>query len=313
MLAAAALLPAGLGAGVPAAVATEIERHHWTFTGVFGHFDRAQLQRGFQVYSEVCATCHGIKRIAFRNLAEKGGPEFPVENVKALAASFKVENAPDETGKVGQRPAKVSDRVPPPYKNDQEARSVHNGALPPDLSLIVRARNVESDAPWYLHPFLMLRDVVTAYQDGGTDYVYALLTSYREQPPAYVRDAQGRLQPVGDGENSPRAERCVSVQRGKNGPDTCNKLTEGMHYNAAFPSGQIAMIPPLQDGRVAYQDGTPTTLQNYAADVAAFLSWTSDPHLEDRKRLGWRVLLYLAITALLVYIGKKRVWAGLKE
>jgi ubiquinol-cytochrome c reductase cytochrome c1 subunit len=267
-----ALLP--LSAFAAGGEANHIERQKWSFGGFTGNFDNAQLQRGYQVYKEVCAACHGVKRIAFRNLVEKGGPGFPEESVKALAATFKVEDGPNDDGKMFERPAKLSDRMPSPYKNEQEARSIHNGAYPPDLSNMAKARSIENTAPWYKHIFLMARDVGIGYQEAGADYIYALLTGYEEKPPAGV------------------------------------KLSDGMSYNKAFPGNQLAMAPPLSDGIVKYQDGTPQTVENYARDVTAFLAWTADPTLEQRKSMGWIVMLYLLITAILLFIGKKRIWAN---
>src|SRR5262245_51325551 len=226
----------------------DIKRQKWSFAGLFGQFDRSQLQRGYQIYSEVCYACHSLKRISYRNLAEAGGPEFPSEAVKALAASVKVEDGPDDSGKMFQRPGRLTDPLPSPYKNEKEARSVNNGALPPDLSLMARARSVEYHGPVWFHPFAMLRDVISAYQEGGVDYIYALLTGYDSPPPK-------------------------------------RKLEENMHFNKAFPGNQIAMIPPLQDGSVKYNDatkkehGVKDTLDQYARDIAAFLSWTADPRL----------------------------------
>lgn len=272
------LLAAGLMAvaaqSATAAEAVHIERQSWPFAGVLGTFDRAQLQRGYQVYTEVCSSCHDLGRIPFRNLSQKGGPEFPDEAVKALAASVEVTDGPDDQGKMYKRPGRLSDVRPSLYANEQEARSIHNGAYPPDLSLMARARNAENVAPWFIHPFLMLRDIAVGYQEGGADYIYALLTGYKD-PPAGV------------------------------------EVMEGMNYNTAFPGHQIAMVNPFAggDGQVSYSDGTPATVDNYARDVAAFLSWTADPRLEERKRLGWTVLLYLVVTAGLLYIGKKRLWA----
>src|SRR5262245_40331875 len=113
-----------------------IDRQKWSFRGLLGKFDEAQLQRGFKVYTEACSRCHGLQRIAFRNLAEPGGPAFPEAGVKSLAATYKVDDAPNDQGKVLKRPAVLADRMPPPFKNEQEARATLNGALPPDLSLI---------------------------------------------------------------------------------------------------------------------------------------------------------------------------------
>ncbi len=258
-----------------AAEAVAIERQSWPFAGFFGTFDRAQLQRGYQVYTEVCAACHELQRIPFRNLSQKGGPEFPEDSVRALAASVQVQDGPNDQGQMFKRPGRLSDKPPPLYANENEARSMHNGAYPPDLSLMARARNTENITSWYLHPFLMLRDIAVSYQEGGSDYLYALLTGYHEKPPAGV------------------------------------EVMEGMHYNAAFPGHQIGMANPFAggDGQVTYTDGTPATVQNYAKDVSAFLAWTADPNHDQRKKTGWAVILYLLVTAVLLYIGKKRLWA----
>ncbi|MCB1520141.1 MAG: cytochrome c1 [Hyphomicrobiaceae bacterium] len=257
--------------------APHIERQHWSFGGLFGHYDKQQLQRGFQVYQELCAACHGLNRVAFRNLVEKGGPEFPEEAVKALAAGWpnQIADGPNDEGKMFERPARLSDRIRGPYKNDNEARASQNGALPPDLSLITRARNVHNSAPWYTHIFLMARDILTGYQEGGADYVYALMTGYKE-PPANVT------------------------------------MADGMNYNAAFPGHQIAMPQPIPEGGgVTYQEnaGATASLEQNAKDVVAFLTWAGDPSLENRKQIGWMVMLYLLITTLLLYIGKRRIWA----
>jgi cytochrome c1 len=261
-------------AGFAAEGGAEIARQKWAFGGFRGQFDQAQLQRGYQVYSEVCATCHELKRISYRNLAQPGGPAFPLASVQALAASAKVTDGPGDDGKMFQRPGRTADPLPRIYQNEQEARSIHNGAYPPDLSLMARARNTENHAAWYIHPFLMLRDVVNSYQEGGADFIYALMRGYTNPPANF-------------------------------------KLADGMHYNGAFPGHQIAMANPFAggDGLVKYEDGTPATVENYSRDVSAFLSWTADPKLDERKRIGWQVLLYLLVTAVLMYFAKKRVWS----
>lgn len=273
------LLPGMMAiSALAAGEAIEIKRQKWSFGGMFGQFDKAQLQRGFQVYQEVCAACHGLKRVNVRNLADDGGPGFPEDSLKALAAKFKVEDGPNDEGKMFQRPGRLADPLPSPFKNEQEARSINNGAYPPDLSLIAKARNVEYSGSLWFHPFSMLRDVVNAYQEGGADYLYALLTSYGD-PPADM------------------------------------KLADGMYYNKAFPGHQIAMVPPVQDGQITYtadtkqRHGVQETVDQYARDVAAFLSWTADPTLDQRKRLGWIVMVYLLITAVLFYFAKRSTWA----
>ena len=188
---AALLLRLALAAGTGPAVAAAaegghvaIERQKWTFGGLFGKFDDAQLQRGFRVYMEVCARCHGLSRIHFRNLAEPGGPGFPEAAVKSLAATFQYDDAPNDQGKIVKRPGLLTDRLPSPYKNEQEARYAQNGALPPDLSLIAKARAAESDTPFYRVPDKMLRDIATGYQEGGA--------GLRLRLPDRLRGAAGR-------------------------------------------------------------------------------------------------------------------------
>jgi cytochrome c1 len=257
------------------------ERQAWAFAGFRGQYDRAQLQRGFQIFQQVCAGCHGLKRVRFRNLAEPGGPEFPVEAVKALAASwpYKISGELDEEGNIVERLPGLADPVIGPYKNDKQARAAQGGALPPDLSLIARARTLESHAPWYSHWLIMLRDVAAGYQEAGADYLYGLLTGYRDAP--------------------------ADVQLG-----------EGMYYNVAFPGNQLAMPPPLsKESVIEYQAdaGAKGSLEQNARDVTAFLAWAADPSLDDRKQIGWMVLFYLAITTLLLYLVKKQIWSRLKH
>jgi cytochrome c1 len=263
----------------PAAAAGDshvhIARQPWSFSGFLGKFDEAQLQRGFKVYVDACARCHGLKRIAFRNLAQPGGPSFPEAAIKSLANTYQVDAEPNDQGKIVKRPAIPVDYIPSPYKNEQEARAALNGALPPDLSIIAKARGVESNAPFYKVPWNMLVDIATGYQEGGPDYIYAYLTGFKN-PPAGV------------------------------------KVPDLMNYNEAFPAPHMTAMPnPFAggDGFVKYDDDTPRTVDNYARDVSAFLAWASDPRLEERKRLGLMVTIYLLITAVLLYLAKRRVWA----
>lgn len=267
---AAALMPL---VAYAAGEAVTIERQPWSFAGFFGRFDQNQLQRGFQVYKDTCAQCHGISRLAFRNLAQPGGPVFNEDAVKGLAATYEVEDGPNDDGKMFKRPGRLSDRIPPPYANEKEARAVHNGAYPPDLSVITKARGIEYHGSLFAHPFHILKDMATGYQEAGADYVHALLTGYTDPPADF-------------------------------------KMADGMQYNRAFAGHQISMPPPLSDGAVKYQDGTPTTVDQMARDVVAFLHWAGDPKQDERKRMGLLVMLYLLITAVLLYLAKKRVWSS---
>ncbi len=263
-----------------------IERHHWSFTGLGGQYDKAQLQRGFKVYQESCSACHGLSRLSFRNLFEAGGPEFDEAAVKSLATEWpnQIVDGPNDDGEMFERPPLASDPIRGPFANEKAARAANNGALPPDLSLIIKARTVENHSSWPLHVVQMGKDVLSGYQEAGADYVYALLNSYKGSEPD----------------------------------------TNGMYVNAAFPGGKIAMTPPLTvDNTVAYlEDGQsapegmtvpPSTVAQNAEDVTAFLAWASDPSLNTRKQIGWQVMIYLLITTVLLYLGKKQIWARLKH
>ena len=130
----------------------------WSFKGLFGKFDRGALQRGYQVYTEVCSSCHSMKYLSYRNLAEKGGPEFSIAEAKAIAASFEVTDGPDDDGEMFTRPGKLSDKFVMPYDNVKAAQAANGGAYPPDMSVLVKARG------------------------GGVDYIYSLLQGYEDPP-----------------------------------------------------------------------------------------------------------------------------------
>jgi ubiquinol-cytochrome c reductase cytochrome c1 subunit len=219
---------------------------HWSFEGVFGTYDRAALQRGLQVYKEVCSACHALKHLYYRDLTEIGYTE---DQVKGFAAQFQVTDGPNDQGQMFERPARPSDRFVSPFPNDQAARAANNGALPPDLSLITKAR------------------------EGGPDYVYAILTGFKDPPPGF-------------------------------------KLNPNMYYNEYFPGHQIAMPPPLSDNQVNYADGTKATVAQEAHDVVSFLSWAAEPTLEERHRTGFKVILFLLVAAGVFYAAKRKIWAS---
>jgi cytochrome c1 len=176
-----ALSLAALGARGAAAQEQEIPpRQHWSFAGPFGLYNTAQLQRGFKIYREVCSTCHSIKLLAFRNLADPGGPEFTEAQAAAIAASFQVTDGPNDKGEMFQRPGKLADRFPPPFPNDQAARAALGGALPPDMSVLAKARGVEQGFPWFIF------DAFIQYQEDGPDYIHAILNGYEEPPSGFT-------------------------------------------------------------------------------------------------------------------------------
>ncbi len=241
----ALVLPLATGA-VLAAAGAKPEARDWSHQGVFGTYDRGAQQRGFQVYKEICAACHFLRLLSYRNLAGIG---LGKDQIKAVAAEYEVIDGPNEEGEMYTRPARPSDRFAAPFVNANAARAANNGALPPDLSLMTKARK------------------------GGPDYLYALLTGYKEEAPEGVT------------------------------------LMEGMNYNTYFSGNQIAMAPPLDDDAVEYADGTKPTKEQLAEDVTTFLAWAAEPELEDRKRMGVKVLLFLIVLTVMLYAVKRAVWS----
>jgi len=233
-------------------------RQNWSFWGPFGKYDQAQLQRGFKIYKEVCSNCHSINDLAFRNLGQPGGPGFSEGQVKALAATYQIKDGPNDSGEMFERPGRPSDHYPSPFPNVQAARAAL-GALPPDMSVLAKARGFSRGFPYFL------TDALIQYQEKGPDYIYAILTGYTK--------------------------------------------ADDPNYNAAFPGHKIGMPKPLADGQVDYTDGAPQTLDQYAKDISAFLMWTAEPKLEERKEIGLRVMVFLIVFATLLFFVKKRIWA----
>ncbi len=219
---------------------------HFTFNGPFGTIDKAAAQRGWQVYREVCSNCHGLYEQSYRDLDGLGYSEA---EVKAFAAEAEVTDISDDTGKPIKRPGRPSDRIVRPFANEIIARLANNGALPPDLGLMAKAR------------------------EGGANYIYSLMQGFSD-PPAGM------------------------------------KLGDNMYYNKFFKGHQIAMPPPLSDGAVTFADGAPNKLADEAYDVATFLEWAAEPEQDRRKEIGWRSVIYLALTTVVLYFVKRRIWAG---
>ena len=240
-----------IGLGAPAHAAGDAKHPaaiDWSFNGLFGTYDRNALRRGYQVYSEVCASCHSMNQLAFRNLSQPGGPEFSAAEVKAIAKNYLVEDGPDDYGDMFERDALPKDRFPSPYPNENAARASNGGAYPPDLSLINKARG------------------------GGPDYIHALLSGYEDAPEGV-------------------------------------ELRAGLWYNPYMAGGKIAMPIPLSEDLVEYADGTPATVEQMSLDVTHFLNWAAEPELEQRKRTGFMVLIYLSILAGLLFFSMRRIWA----
>ncbi len=178
LVAAVSLLAASGGDARAAEGAPPPPAVKWSFSGPFGTFDRGQLQRGYKVYKEVCATCHSMSLVHYRNLAEPGGPGFSTAQAQAVAAEAKVQDGPNDSGEMFERPGRLADKFPSPFPNEQAARASNGGAYPPDLSLIAKARSYSRGFPQFVF------DLFTQYQEQGPDYLHALLTGYQDNPPA---------------------------------------------------------------------------------------------------------------------------------
>jgi ubiquinol-cytochrome c reductase cytochrome c1 subunit len=226
----------------------EIPKYDWSWKGFFGTYDRASAQRGLKVYREVCSGCHSLNLISYRNLETLG---FNEAEIKAIASASLVEDGPNADGEMFEREALPSDRFASPYPNIQAARAANNGALPPDLSLIVKARAK------------------------GADYIKSLLLGYSEAPHGIT-------------------------------------VPSGQYYNQFMEGNLIAMPAPLAEGAVDYDDGTENSIDQMATDVTTFLAWAAEPSLEDRKRIGLKVILFLVVLFVLAYISKQNIWRDVK-
>lgn len=261
----------------PALAATTHEEPkdiHWSFEGPLGKFDKAQLQRGYKVYREVCSACHAMEQLSFRNLGQKGGPfydpKYPNPNdnpyVKSLAKDIQIKDIDGETGDAIQRAGTPADKFPAPFPNEPAARASNGGALPPDLSVIAKAR------------------------EGGPAYIYSLLTGYHEPPAGLTLTPAQHYNPYFPGD-----------------------LTSSWHGAAhkAPEGGAIGMPPPLAPGKVTFDDGKPSTIDQQGKDVAAFLMWAAEPKMEERKQFGLGAMIYLLIFSGLLWVSYRKIWKNI--
>jgi ubiquinol-cytochrome c reductase cytochrome c1 subunit len=259
------------GSAFAATTAEEPPALKWSFSGPFGKYDQAQLQRGFKVYREVCSNCHSMSLVAFRNLGDKGGPFYSPKYknsnnnpyVKAIAAEYQIGDIDSDTGDAIKRPGISADHFPAPFPNEEAARASNGGALPPDMSVLAKAR------------------------EGGPDYIHAILTGYKDPPAGLTVDPTKHYNVYFPGDLSSSWKGDV-----KNVPE----------------GGVIGMPPPLADGSVSFDDGTKSTLDQESKDVAAFLMWAAEPKLAERHQMGAAVMIYLLLLAGILYASYRKVW-----
>ncbi|CAL5368487.1 unnamed protein product [Camellia sinensis] len=298
-----------LGAGVSgllsfATMASADEAEHglpcpnypWPHSGILSSYDHASIRRGHQVYQQVCASCHSMSLISYRDLV---GVAYTEEETKAMAAEIEVVDGPNDEGEMFTRPGKLSDRFPQPYANEQAARFANGGAYPPDLSLITKARH------------------------NGQNYVFALLTGYHDPPAgvavtiatAPVAAMAGHLVREGGFKNDDLSiefsseishEICIEIA-------VPLGIRDGLHYNPYFPGGAIAMPKMLNDGAVEYEDGTPATESQMGKDVVTFLAWAAEPEMEERKLMGFKWIFVLSLALLQAAYYRRMRWSVLKS
>ena len=277
----AAVLVALTSGAAWAAGEVHIEDVAFPHEGPFGAFDQMQLQRGLQVYTEVCAACHGLKYVAIRTLADEGGPQLPEDQVRAYATAFPINDEASnpqlfDAEKGEFRTLTPADKVP-----------ANKSIAAPDLSLMAKSRAA------FHGPYGT--GIAQLFQGtGGAEYMHALMVGYPEEPPACATgDEDGYY-------NTAFANGGI--------PESC----KDEHGHPTIPGSWIAMSPPLSDDLVTYADGTPATVNQMAMDVASFLMWSAEPKMMARKEAGFTAVILLTVLASLLYLTNKRLWAGLK-
>jgi ubiquinol-cytochrome c reductase cytochrome c1 subunit len=230
-----------------------IQDVQFSFEGPFGTFDEHQLQRGLQVFTEVCSACHGMKFVPIRTLTGEGGPNIPEDQVRAYAANLDIFDPElDDT-----RPRKPTDHFP----------TVTGPGMGPDLSVMAKAR-AGYHGPYGTGLSQLFNGI------GGPEYIYSILNGYTGN----TKDEAGTT----------------------------------FYENTAFPGGWIAMPPPLSDGQVEFRDGSPNDVPHMAKDIASFLMWAAEPHMMDRKKIGFVSVIFLGLLTVLLYLTNKKIWAPVK-
>jgi ubiquinol-cytochrome c reductase cytochrome c1 subunit len=273
----ATALALGLSAGAVHAAGAEVEIIDFAFPheGPFGSFDTLQLQRGLQIFTEICASCHGLQHVAYRNLSDVGGPMLPEDQMRAYAEQFEVWDPTLFDGEGDFRPATPADHF---------GRSSLSNA--PDLSLMAKARK-GFEGPYGTGISQLINGM------GGAEYIASLMVGYHEPPECAPDDLDGSYN--------------VAFANGYY-PEEC-KDEHGKHK---YPGSWIAMSQPLWGEDVFFANDETNTLESGAQDVAAFLMWAAEPKLNARKQAGLTGVIFLTVLAVLLYLTNKRLWAGVK-
>ncbi|WP_322893138.1 MULTISPECIES: cytochrome c1 [unclassified Yoonia] len=276
-LAASAALALTSGQAI-AAGEGEVTDYAFSFEGPFGQFDQMQLQRGLQVYTEICAACHGLEYLSFRNLGDAGGPELPEDQVFAYAEFYEIFDQALFDGEGDFRPATPADKFP-----------ASNLANAPDLTLMAKAR-----AGFHGPYGTGISQFVNGM--GGAEYIASLLAGYEEEPECAL-----------EGEPMDGYYNVAFAAGGF--PETC--IDENGHH--MVPGSWIGMAPPLYGDDVDYADGASTDLEAVSMDVAAFLMWTAEPKMMARQQAGLTGVIFLTLLSVLLYLTNKRLWAPYKN
>ncbi len=252
-----------------------LEHRKWSFNGMFGTYDVEAMQRGYQVYREVCASCHALEHMSFRHLGDKGAPfydpKFPNPNdnpdVKAFAKDWSVPAIDQDNGDETERPGIPADKFPAIYPNAIAAAASNGGAVPPDLSIITKART------------------------GGADYLYAVLTGYHEAPHGFDLSEGMNYNTAFEGNQIAMA------------PPLSDGLVE-------YTSRTIL----AEHGGEAHTIAAPeATVEQMASDIVQFLAWAGDPKMQARKNLGFATFLFLFIFSILLFMTYKQVWRDVEH
>lgn len=272
------LMAGSLATSAFAAAEAHVEDFDFSFEGPFGSYDQMQLQRGLQVYTQVCSACHGLKYVAFRNLADDGGPQLPEDQMRAYAEFYEIWDPTLFDGEGDWRPATPRDQFP---------EGQVQGA--PDLSLMAKAR-AGFHGPYGTGINQLFKGM------GGAEYITSILAGYEEEPEcAFESD------PMDGYYNTAFANGGI--------PESC-------YYEDGTPmieGSYIGMAPPLYGDDVEFADGSPTDIESVSQDVAAFLMWTAEPKLNARKEAGLTGVIFLLVLASLLYLTNKKLWAPVKH